>query len=62
MPFFIGDQDINLLSIKGGFFWHYKQYSKDQEYANAEDYAKYNKPGLWKLADPLPLWSWRQKQ
>jgi endonuclease YncB( thermonuclease family) len=46
MSSFIGYQDINLLSIKGSFFWHYRQYSKGQEYANDEDYARNNKPGF----------------
>ena len=30
---FIDGQDINLLSIKRGFSWHYKQYSEDKNYA-----------------------------
>ena len=56
---FIGDQDINLLSIRGGYSWHYKQYLKDQEYAKAEEYARENKLGLWNSGNPVPPWKWR---
>ena len=58
---FIGDQDINLLSIKGGYAWHFKRYSSDQQYADVEEYAKKNKLGLWNLQNPIPPWNWRQK-
>jgi endonuclease YncB( thermonuclease family) len=58
---FIAGQDINLLSIEGGYSWHSKRYSSDQQYANAEDYARKNKSGLWKLDNPVPPWNWRQK-
>jgi len=56
---FINGQDINLLSIKGGYSWHYKQYSKDIQYAQAEEYARKNKLGLWGLPNPVPPWEWR---
>jgi endonuclease YncB( thermonuclease family) len=58
---FVEGQDINLLSIKGGYSWHFKRYSSDQDYASAEEYAKKNKLGLWKLDDPVPPWNWRKK-
>jgi micrococcal nuclease len=57
----IDGQDINLLSVKGGYAWHYKRYSSDQEYASAEEYARKNKLGLWKLDNPVPPWGWRKK-
>jgi micrococcal nuclease len=57
---FIKDEDINLLSIKGGYAWHFKRYSSDQEYASAELYARKYKLGLWNLPNPVPPWNWRK--
>jgi micrococcal nuclease len=53
--------DINMLSIKNGCTWHFKKYSKDQDYANAELYASSNKIGLWSLDNQVPPWEWRKK-
>jgi endonuclease YncB( thermonuclease family) len=58
---FIEEQDINLLSIKGGYSWHFKRYSSDQQYADAENYARKNKLGLWSLSDTVPPWNWRKR-
>jgi len=58
---YIDGQDINLQSIKNGFSWHYKQYSKDKDYASAEEHARRNKSGLWKPDNPIPPWEWRKK-
>jgi endonuclease YncB( thermonuclease family) len=57
---FIDGKDVNLLSLKGGYSWHFKRYSSDQQYANAEEYARKNKIGLWALPNPIPPWEWRQ--
>jgi len=59
---FIDGQDINMLSIKRGFSWHYKQYSKDKEYTKTEKYARRKKLGLWGLDKPVPPWEWRQNK
>jgi endonuclease YncB( thermonuclease family) len=58
---YIEGQDINLLSIKGGYSWHFKRYSSDQDYASAEEYAGTNKLGLWSLPNPVLPWNWRKK-
>jgi micrococcal nuclease len=55
----IDSLDINMLSIKNGCSWHFKKYSKDHEYANAEEYAKSNKLGLWSSIEPIAPWGWR---
>ncbi len=57
---YINGQDINLLSVKGGYSWHYKRYSNDKQYAAAEEYARKNKLGLWGLPNSIPPWNWRQ--
>jgi len=58
---YINNQDINLLSIKNGCAWHFKRYSSDKQYANAEEYARKNKIGLWSLLNTIPPWDWRKQ-
>lgn len=58
---YINNQDINLLSIRNGFAWHFKRYSSDKQYAAAEDYARKDKIGLWALPNTIPPWEWRVK-
>jgi endonuclease YncB( thermonuclease family) len=58
---YVDGQDINLLTIKNGCAWHFKRYSSDIQYAKAEDYARKNKIGLWKLDNPIPPWNWRKR-
>ena len=57
---FVDSININLLSIKGGYSWHYKRYSSDREYAKAEKFARSRKLGLWNLENPIAPWDWRQ--
>lgn len=59
---YVDGQDINLLSIKNGCAWHFKRYSSDMQYADAEEYARKNKVGLWELDNPVPPWNWRQNK
>jgi endonuclease YncB( thermonuclease family) len=59
---FVSGRDINLLSLKGGYSWHYKRYSADKDYAAAEEYAQRNKLKIWSLPNPIPPWSWRQRR
>jgi endonuclease YncB( thermonuclease family) len=59
---FVNGRNINLLSIKAGYAWHYKRYSDDQDYAAAEEYAQRNKLKIWSLPNPIPPWSWRQRR
>lgn len=40
---YVDGQDISQLSIKNGCAWHFKRYSSDIQYADAEDYARKNK-------------------
>lgn len=58
---FVNDQDINLLSITGGYAWHFKRYSSDKDYALAEEFAWKNRLGLLGLPNPVPPWNWRKK-
>jgi micrococcal nuclease len=58
---FVDSLDINMLSIRSGCSWHFKKYSKDQEYAEAEEFARINKLGLWSLDNPIQPWEWRRR-
>ena len=59
--------DCNLVQIKRGLAWHYKQYQREQSptdqqsYAAAEIEARAAKLGLWRDADPMPPWEFRHK-
>lgn len=52
--------NVNLEMIKRGMAWHYKQYSRDRLYAQAEKEAKRNKIGIWSDEKPIPPWEWRK--
>lgn len=62
----LGDTDINLAQLKGGFAWHYKKYADEQKeadrilYAKTETEAKTAKLGLWADPEPTPPWDWRR--
>ena len=63
----LAGQDANLVQIKRGLAWHYKQYQREQSppdqqsYAAAEIEARAAKLGLWRDADPMPPWEFRHK-
>ena len=56
----IGSRWINKELVEEGYAWHYKQYSKNQELANAELKAKKSFKGLWKDDDPISPWNYRK--
>ena len=59
--------DCNLVQVKRGLAWHYKQYQREQlpadqqSYAAAEIEARTAKLGLWRDADSMPPWEFRQQ-
>lgn len=57
----LGDRHINLEMVQEGLAWHYKQYSKSKELAEAEDEARKAKKGLWADKSPEPPWEFRKK-
>lgn len=56
----IDKRNINLEIVSDGFAWHYKQFSKDKELADAETAARKAKHGLWFDAHPTPPWEFRK--
>ena len=55
-------KELNLEILKAGFAWHYKRYSKRQDYADAEEVARKAGIGLWANKDPTPPWEWRREK
>jgi endonuclease YncB( thermonuclease family) len=56
-----GEHHINLEMVQDGMAWHYKQYSKSTELAEAEEKARKAKKGLWADKSPEPPWEFRKK-
>lgn len=50
---YVGNIDVSLEMVRLGMAHHYKKYSADQQIANAEEYAKANKLGLWSNPNPI---------
>lgn len=53
-------RDINLEMIKSGLAWHYKKYSSDKLYSDAEITARQNQIGLWSDESPMEPWEFRK--
>ena len=59
--------DCNLVQVKRGLAWHYKQYQREhsptdqQSYAAAEIEARAAKLGLWRDVEQVPPWEFRRK-
>jgi micrococcal nuclease len=51
--------NLNFELIKEGLAWHYKHYSDDQEYSDAEDKARKRHIMLWSDSNPVAPWDWR---
>ncbi len=56
---YLGQTNINLEMVAKGHAWHYKAYSKVQQYATAETQARQAKIGLWAQPNPIPPWDFR---
>lgn len=52
--------NLNKILVEEGLAWHYKYFSKDEDYAELESNAQINKRGLWKEKDPIAPWDWRK--
>ncbi|WP_276496573.1 thermonuclease family protein [Pontibacter litorisediminis] len=55
-------RSLNEELVRNGFAWHYKEYSKDQNLANAEVDARRFKRGLWQDPNPVAPWDFRKSQ
>lgn len=50
--------NVNLELVKNGLAWHYKRYSSDVDYADAEILAKERKINIWRFKDAVAPWEW----
>lgn len=57
---YVGEVWVNLEMIKSGYAWHYKQYSKDETLAKAEEEARKEKIGIWADTNPMAPWEYRR--
>jgi len=57
---YLGQTNINLEMVAKGHAWHYKDYSKDPQYATAETQARQAKIGLWATSNPIAPWLFRK--
>ena len=59
--------DCNLVQVKRGLAWHYKQYQREQSLTNQKSYAAAEikgsaaKTGLWRDTEPASHWEFRLK-
>lgn len=56
---YVNGRNMNLEIVKAGLAWHYKQYSKDKSFAEAEAAARSEARGLWQQSNPTPPWQFR---
>jgi len=54
-------ENVNLAMIRNGYAWHFKKYSTDTSFANAEQQARLAKRGLWQMDHPIAPWDFRKK-
>lgn len=54
--------NVNLLIVKSGYAWWYRQYSRDVSYGRSELDAFERHTGLWADSRPVPPWEWRRKK
>lgn len=54
---YVNGEDVNLALLKAGLAWHYKNYDKSIEYAQAEASAKNCKLGLWTQPNTMAPWN-----
>ncbi len=61
----VSGQDVNLMQVRAGMAWWYRDYAKEQSladrrlYEQAEQQARAQHVGLWRDAKPLPPWDFR---
>ena len=57
---FFMNQNLGKELVRNGLAWHFKRYSKSENYADLEMEARKNKRGLWKEKEPIAPWEWRK--
>ena len=55
---FVNDESLSSYLVRSGYAFAYRKYSK--KFIADEDYAKFNKLGMWSMEFDYP-WDWRKK-
>ena len=57
-------EDINLYMVKNGHAWVYRHYTNDSGYLKAEEIARLQRLGIWKLpkSQQTAPWEWRKHE
>ncbi|MBI1324379.1 micrococcal nuclease [bacterium] len=58
---FAEGRSANLEMVRAGLAWHYVEYPKDTELADAEAKARAEKRGLWADKSPVAPWEFRKR-
>lgn len=53
--------NVNKELVRNGLAWHFKKYSKDNDYSELEFKARNDQIGIWSEPDPTAPWNWRKK-
>ena len=59
---FFMNQNLGKELVRNGLAWHFKRYSKSENYADLEAAARKKKIGLWRDKDPVAPWNWRKSK
>ncbi|MCP9765660.1 thermonuclease family protein [Lacihabitans soyangensis] len=54
--------NVNLELVKNGLAWHYKRYSSDAVYADAEILARTRKVNIWRFEGAVAPWEWGKRK
>lgn len=55
-------RNLNKELVRNGLAWHFKKYSKSEEYVELENEARNNKIGIWSEPNPIAPWEWRKSK
>lgn len=53
--------NVNKELVRNGLAWHFKKYSKDNDYSEIEINARNNQIGIWSESNPIAPWDWRKR-
>lgn len=56
----LGNRDINRELVREGHAWAFRRYLNDTSLLDDEAAARTARSGLWRRADPVAPWQWRQ--
>ena len=54
-------EDVNRAQVRDGWAWVFRRFSQDAALLALEDDARQARRGLWREAQPIPPWTWRER-